>query len=302
MSEDVIGQPWISAVLRSVGATAEHLEQLPGGAVNHTFRADRPEGGAVVLRFPADPRREDEYPVEAWAAREAARIGIPTATPLLHGVEEGVPFTVSEYVEPDPRGIARPWTWLGAYARAVGRIPLRDAPPSLYSRFGADLEHAWSAHLHYDLAALDGDDRLHRDGAYVSADEMRDLIGRLESERFDLGLAHGDLAPRNLISRGPLAPPVLIDWGAAETGPTPWTDARRVVEWAFIDESISRQEHDEFMVSAGLDSDADHRTLVSMTVLHLLDVTRWALERRPDLYGEYLARCRTGIDRIRRSQ
>ncbi|WP_259362838.1 hypothetical protein [Curtobacterium sp. ME12] len=35
-----------------------------------------------------------------------------------------------------------------------------------------------------------------------------------------------------------------------------------------------------------------------MTALHLLDVTRWARDRRPDLYDEYLGRCRSGLERI----
>jgi uncharacterized protein (DUF2132 family) len=32
-----------------------------------------------------------------------------------------------------------------------------------------------------------------------------------------------------------------------------------------------------------------------MAALKLLDVTRWARERRPDLYDEYLHRCRRGL-------
>jgi hypothetical protein len=93
---------------------------------------------------------------------------------------------------------------------------------------------------------------------------------------------------------------VLIDWGAAETGPAPWTDARRVFAWRFIDGSVTRTDHDDFMTAAGLasDDDDDHRRLASMTALHLLDVTRWARDRRPDLYDEYLGRCRSGLERI----
>ncbi|WIB75843.1 phosphotransferase [Curtobacterium sp. MCPF17_002] len=305
MSSDQVGLPWFDDVLRSVGASASRAEPLPGGAVNHTYRASRDDAGtgAVVLRFPVDPLREDEFPVEAWAARQAGRAaGIPVATPLVHGVERGVPFSVSEYVPHDPRPVEHPWTWLGTVARTVGTVPLDEAPSSLFSRFGTDLAQAWSAHVAYNAAALGPGDRLRRDGAYGadgSAEAIRGLLDGLAAQRFDFGLAHGDLAPRNLVSRGPDRPPVLIDWGAAETGPTPWTDARRVFEWAFVDGSITRQEYDEFAVAAGLASDADRRTLASMTTLHLLDVTRWALANRPDLYDEYVERCRAGLERLR---
>jgi aminoglycoside phosphotransferase (APT) family kinase protein len=298
MSDEVAEQEWFRVVLRSVGGSVDRIERLPGGAVNHTYRVDRAGAAPVVLRFPVDPLRQDEYPVESWAARSASRVGIPVPEPLAHGSEGGVPFSVSEYVAPDPRPIDRPWRWLGSAARAVAMIPLVDAPRSLFTRFGDDLRLAWTAHLDYNLDALGDDDPLLRDGAYASPDRLRDRLAPLSEAQFEFGLAHGDLAPRNLISRGPGQRPVLIDWGAAETGPAPWTDARRVFTWTFIDGSVTRADHDEFMTAAGLTSDDDHRRLASMTALHLLDVTRWARDRRPDLYDEYLGRCRSGLERI----
>lgn len=287
-------------MLRSLGASSAQADPLAGGSVNRTFRVDRAGGAPVVLRFPVDPLREDEFPAEAWAAAAAARAGIPTAEPLGHGVVAGVPYAVSEYVEPDPGPLDRPWTWLGSYARRLGTVGVEGAPHQLFSRFGRDLDVAWQAHLQYNAAALTPDDRLRRDGAYRSADELRAVLAELAGRRFDFGLAHGDLAPRNLVGRGPHRPPVLIDWGAATTGPSPWTDARKVFECAVVDGTVSSDEHDEFTASVGLTSAADRRTLSAMTVLHLVDVARWASDRRPDRYGEYVARCRAGLERLRR--
>ncbi|WP_336696598.1 hypothetical protein [Curtobacterium sp. USHLN213] len=34
------------------------------------------------------------------------------------------------------------------------------------------------------------------------------------------------------------------------------------------------------------------------TALHLVDVTRWALDNRADLYAGYVQRCRDGLDVI----
>lgn len=295
---DDLHGPLFEVVLQSVGASAEHLRPLLGGMVNQTYRASRLIGGDVVLRFPIDRLGENEFPVEYWATCQAGKAGIPIAQPVIHGVYCDVPFMVSEFVEADPRPTENPWKWLGRYARTIGLIDLREAPPSLYSRFGPDLEHAWSAHLRYNLEALGGDDRLHRDGAYSSRTDLFRRLHSLTIDRYEFGLAHGDLAPRNLISRGSDAPPVLIDWGAAETGPTPWTDARRVFEWAFVDQSISPADYEQFVAGAGLATTEDRHTLASMTALHLLDATRWALDKRPDLYDDYVRRCRMGLDRL----
>jgi Ser/Thr protein kinase RdoA (MazF antagonist) len=289
----------LAAILRRIGAAPDDARPLPGGNVNRTYRVTRPTGD-VVVRLPVDPRRDDEFPVEEWAARAADRAGIPVAAVVQRGVEDGVPFLVSAYVDPHPEPVDRPWTQLGRLARAVGCVPLDDAPPSLFSRFGTDLAAAWDAHVRYDLAALDDGDPLLVDGAYA-ADGLPWLRARFASlarTRFDFGLAHGDLAPRNLISRGRDAVPVLIDWGAAATGPAPWTDARRVTEWALVDGTIALADLDAFRDAAGLGGDDARRTLIAMTALHLVDTTRWARERRPDLYAEYAARCRAGLGRL----
>lgn len=264
--------------------------------MNHTYRSVRPDGPDVVVRLPIDPRDANTFPVEAWAARKAEGIGIPTARPIACGEHTGVPFLVSEFVEADPRPIRDPWRWLGEYAHMVGSIDLVDAPPTLYSRFGPDLSGAWEQHVRYNLTSLEGDDPLRRDGAYSSSAPIRQQLEALLCGEFEFGLAHGDLAPRNLLSRGSEDPPVLIDWGAATTGPSPWTDARRVFEWAIIDRTIAVADYERFAARAGLIG--DERTVASMTVLHLLDVTRWAREWRPDLYAEYARRCRRGLERI----
>lgn len=69
-------------------------------------------------------------------------------------------------------------------------------------------------------------------------------------------------------------------------------------EWAFVDQSISPADYDQFVAGAGLTAKEDRQTLASMTALHFLDSTRWALDQRPDLYEDYVRRCRIGLDRL----
>ncbi|WP_286346165.1 phosphotransferase family protein [Frondihabitans sucicola] len=288
----------LDRIASRLGGGAATATELPGGFVNVTHRLRTADGRDVVVRFPRDRLRANEYPAEVWAIRAARAVGVPIAPPLEEGLEDGVPFLVSDYLHPAEQGVERPWSWLGGYARALGDIDVRGAPASLFSRFGRDLEAAWSSHVRYNRDALTPDDLLLRDGAYSAhaLPFLRRQLDDLSARRFRFGLAHGDLAPRNLLSRGADQPPVLLDWGAATTGPTPWTDAQRVFEWAFCERTISRSAYEEFAAAAGVNGPTDERTLLSMVVLHLLDVTRWAHDRRPDLYDDYVARCRSGLD------
>lgn len=291
-------------VVRRLGAEPLAVERLPGGFVNHAFRVTRATGHDLVVRVPADPRHGDadayaaEYALEAWAATAAGATGVPVAEPVAHGRVDGVPYAVSRYVTHAADPVGAPWTWLGRYAALVATADLAGAPDGVFTRFGTDLGVAWSAHLAYHAAQLDGDDPLLRDGAYRSAASVRRRLDVLAGAGLRHGLAHGDLAPRNLVPRGPDEPPVLVDWGAASTGPAPWTDARRVFERAFVDHEITARDYDEFAAAAGLSSVAGTRIVAALTAVHLVDVVRWARDRRPSLVVEHVARCRRGLDAL----
>ena len=288
----------VDDVVRRLGAKATPTTLL-GGVVNRVRRVQG-DGFDWVVRLPVERGHDDAYPREAWAMGAAQRAGIPVAEVVATGVEAGVPFLVARYVA-EVGQVADPWRWLGAYARDLARIELDGAPTDLFTRFGPDLSEAWRAHLDYNLACLGPTDRLLVDAAYDAADQpvLARAIQALRDRPFTFGLAHGDLAPRNLVARGTDAP-VLIDWGNVTTGPTPWTDVRQVFTWAVCHRTITWAEFDELARSAGLDDPDDVATLAAMTILQLLDVVRWAADRRPDLYDRYRDECRTGLARVLR--
>lgn len=125
--------------------------------------------------------------------------------------------------------------WAARRARLadLGQSPVDDAPAGIFSRFGRQLDVAWHEHVRYNREALAVDDALLLEGVYGQDDlaVLQGLVDDLNDTEFRYGLAHGDLAPRNLISRGSSAAPALIDWGTATTGPTPWTDFQRVYQF-----------------------------------------------------------------------
>jgi aminoglycoside phosphotransferase (APT) family kinase protein len=290
------GSSFAARIVRGLGREPVEVSPL-AGVVNAVVRV-RGSGFDWVVRFPVDPSRPNEFPLEEWAMGAARRAGIRVPDVVGSGLLDDVPFLVLEYIEPAVAAPENQWACLGRYARAVSGVPLTEAPDAVFSRFGRDLPAAWQAHLAYNLGVLGTDDPVLHDGGYTIEQQsaLRALLTELGSARFEHGLAHGDLAPRNLIWRGRTEEPVLLDWGAASVGPAPWTDLQRVYQWAVHDQTVPRAALDDFAAAAGLPlTDDTERMLVRLTVLRFLDLARWARERRPDLYPDYLAACSAGI-------
>ena len=282
------------------GGQADAVVALTG-VVNRVFRVSGPHTDWIV-RFAVDDQRPDEFPTEMWAARHASDSGVPAPELVAYGHLDARPYLVVEHVEayrdPDPD---QAWRWLGRYAARLARVPLDEAPEQVFSRFGRDLPLAWRAHLTYNLDALSGWDPLLEDGVYQAGDRdrLRASIERLMEADFSFGLAHGDLAPRNLVLQRPPLPPVLLDWGTATTGPAPWTDLQRVYAWTTYDRTVTGSALAQFAEACGLSLDEPTTAVLEqMSAVRFLDLARWARERRPDLYQEYRRSGRRGLASI----
>lgn len=287
-------------VVEMHGGRVDEVVALPG-VVNRVLRVTG-VGQDWVIRFPVDPRRPNEFPTEIWAAHLASRLGIDTPRVLATGYLDDRPYLVVEYIAPQPGpDVAQMWAWLGRYVAVLATVPLDEAPAGIFSRFGRDLPSAWRSHLRYNLHELSEQDPLIKDGVYQrqDLDRIRTLLQTLGTADFRFGLAHGDLAPRNLIPRRAPSPPFLIDWGTARTGPAPWTDLQQVYVWAVHDRTISDDALNQFAAAAGLPL-GDHETaiLTQMTARRFLDLARWARDRRADLYDQYRQSSHQGLRTI----
>jgi hypothetical protein len=282
------------------GGTAAKVVALPG-VVNRVFRVTG-SGYDWVIRYPQDVRRANEFPVEIWAGHQASLLGIPTPSVVATGHLNHRPYLVLDYIQPqEGQSIDDSWRWLGRYATVMSAVPLDEAPQEIFSRFGRDLPTAWRAHLDYNLEALSGTDPLIADGIYRPKERgrLRALIEQLRSVDFPFGLAHGDLAPRNLIPRRAPSPPVLLDWGTATSGPALWTDLQRVYAWWKHDQTISRAALDQFAIGAGVTLDRQAMAVLEqLSAARFLDLARWARERRPDLYQQYRQTSRQGLTTV----
>jgi aminoglycoside phosphotransferase (APT) family kinase protein len=181
----------------------------------------------------------------------------------------------------------------------------------LFSRFGRNLEAAWQAHLDYNLASLSADDQLLELGVYTpeQGGSLRRLITGLRRHRLAHGLVHGDLSTRNLIA-DPSGGYVVLDWGSASAGPTPWTDLELIRRWHVSGDPVSVVSADAWRaVQRGADSvaagsrtgmaGAETETLLDeLQILHVLDVVRWAIDNKPERIAELVQQARHALARV----
>lgn len=271
------------------------------GVVN-TVTIVGPPGDRHVVRWPRSAHDHAGFVAESWVSTRARAAGVPTPEVVATGVLDGVPYSVHRFADGrDGTSVRSPELWhtLGRYAALIAAVPLDGtAPECLFSRFGRDLPAAWQAHLAYNRDMLDADDPLLGLGVMSSSDQarVRAAVDRLADATPVHGLVHGDLALRNVVVPDE-GPAVLIDWGAATTGPAPFTALLQLLRGRDQDGSPDAAELEAFADGYGIDLTTAGPTLVAMRLLAAVDLVRWARDRRPDRLGETAVAARVLLER-----
>jgi Ser/Thr protein kinase RdoA (MazF antagonist) len=286
-----------AAIAEVHGLHAPSVTPIVGeGSVNHVFVVRSGEG-ALVVRFAIDSARQDSIDVEAWALTQATAHGIPSPSVVATGHVSGVPYLVQAFVEGvsgTERRSLQQWRTLGEYASMVHAIPVTaEAPDALFSRFGRDLPQAWQAHLQYNMDQLVETDPLITLGVYEIGQQstLRARIINLQATHWTFGLNHGDLSMRNLLVPE-YGDPVLIDWGSARAGPSPFLDFMNLRTAHCQQDDPSDQELRAFADGYGVSLERIEETLEDLAVLEALDLVRWAIDQRPDLLEQVVESAR----------
>jgi aminoglycoside phosphotransferase (APT) family kinase protein len=123
---------------------------------------------------------------------------------------------------------------------------------------------------------------------------LRARISNLEATEWMFGLNHGDLSLTNL-----LVPehglPVLIDWGSARAGPSPFLDFVGLLTAHRVQNDPSDQELLAFADGYGISLDTISETLENLMVIEALDLVRWAIDQRPDRLAELAESARVQV-------
>ena len=281
-----------TSIVRSLGISVARASVLQGGNQNHVVRVNG-DGCDLVVRFAkVNDQVADPFDVEAWCLRAAAAAGIPSSPMVARGWLEGLSYLVVDYVAGSTPAASDPGAWrsIGSFASALAKLDVSDAPESLFSRFGRDLDVAWLAHLDYNRGALSDGDVLVALDVYRPDQRscLLHLLDSLQQRSLPQGLIHGDMSTRNLLGGERYT---LIDWGAAAVGPVVWGDLERIHRWKLLadpESPVSDLAWANVLEGSGL-TDAEATTVVrELTVLQALDVIRWALEVRPDRLNDLI--------------
>jgi aminoglycoside phosphotransferase (APT) family kinase protein len=290
------------AMVEQLGPKGRSCREIVGlGEVNHVFVVDTPDG-KWVIRFHRDPLEVDNYEKEAWCLCAMPTVGVPVPEFIGRGTVDGVSFIAQSFVEGENANDFRChdlWSTLGRYCRAIGELTLGDsAPDSLFPRFGRDLKANWRQHIEYNLSQLTPDDPLLSLGAYElkHQDLLRASFSNLGEQIDRFGLTHGDLVPRNVLV-SPGNQPVVLDWGSAFTGPSPYADYNRI--WSDPGtEQFSYQELASFAEGYGSSLESMLGAMQDLKLLDRIDVIRWAIDRRPDRIIELVAKAKQATFRL----
>ncbi|MEZ0326059.1 MAG: phosphotransferase family protein [Fimbriimonas sp.] len=285
----------VQAIARSLGRDGGDTREIVGkGSVNRVFVADD-----LVVRLNHDRSPESalaEYQKERWCSEQAGQvIRVPKVLDL--DMRDGRAYTVSEIIA----GVSsdeRPeisWPILGRLLRAVHEIdgPADEAErQELFGESRTPGEH-WEWQRELNTASLGSDDPLCRLGVYAAPElpVIRNAFERLREVRFQFGLCHGDVTPRNLILADD-GEPALIDWGCASIEAVPASDLVQIRMLHLLQGKPSEAEWEAFVAAYGPRAGDVLPLLPALLVLKSFDLVRWAVDRCPARVEEMVIKAR----------
>lgn len=245
------------------------------GIVNRVFDVEG-EKGDYIIRINASSNYL-EYKKEVWCLNKIFELGILTANVLAHGVmgehcymiQEKIPGINGKLAKQDDQ--ANIWRTLGRYAakfHKVNRIKEEEVE-------NAEFHENWFSRLTYNIKELNKEDRLLKDGTLNELEHVRAIksLKRLLLKKYETGLVHGDLCPRNvIINENEVS---LIDWGTAEINIVPHNEIGVLI----MSQEASELEFSLFLEGLGV-AENIYKTMEEdiklINFLHCLDKYRWA--------------------------
>lgn len=259
------------------------------GSVNQIFVV-RTGTGSLIVRLNEAEHYFEEYERERRCIEQAAYIGVPGPVVLETGTVGAAAYMIESLIEGENGEDSSPdklelWQKLGHYARLIHSIKAVPSPGLELTNFD-NFAITWQGFLNYNIESLTEDDPLIKLGVFDKTQiiEIKRNFEALRNRKYNFGLVHSDLAPRNTIVE-PSGRVSLLDWGCAEINIVPHTELVVLLGWQINEYYPSEVEFKAFLRGYGL-SWADYELLKPeveiLLLLRSIDTVRWAIERKPD--------------------
>ncbi|MEM6342275.1 MAG: aminoglycoside phosphotransferase family protein [Bacteroidota bacterium] len=272
------------------------IQQIIGlGVVNQVFEV-RGQQGQYIIRL-NEATSELEYQKEYWCLERVASLGIPTAKVLARGLFAGHCYMIQAKI-PGQNGKqsgaaqqALIWQALGRYARKFHQVKRIEVAAVEEAEF----HHDWFARLRYNLEELNPADSLLARRIFTPQEyqRIRQALERLLNKKFQSGLVHGDLCPRNVIVEKDQV--ALIDWGTAEINVVPHNE----IGVLLMSGEASPEAFAYFLEGMGISDSAFQEMkpdILLLNLLHQLDKYRWAESYDAEHLSDYGQKIRVAFE------
>ena len=255
----------------------QSIKEIVGlGSVNQIFDIQGKDGSYIV-RLNEDLGKEIEYRKEKWCIETVSNLGIPSPKILGTGLTDKVVYMVQEKIRgkngKQCTSIEKEniWRALGRYAKTFNQVKKIEDQQVEEAEFHA----SWKARLEYNLIELNSEDSLLQKKVFTPREHQisKSILTQLVSKKFQVGLVHGDLCPRNVIQHQEKI--YLLDWGTAEINVIPHTELGIML----MSKEASENEFQAFKQGYGISNSAYlemENEIESLNFLHTLDKYRWA--------------------------
>ncbi len=246
------------------------------GSVNTIFDVCA-EGENFIIRINPERPKEFEFWKEKWCIEKASSLNIPSPSVLKVGMVNDCPFMIMKKIEglngskSTPNEQIEIWRKLGEYARKFHSITAIEKLPIPTDEF----HDGWIHKLDYNIEQLSKEDSLLKRKAFTVSEQKsaQKILKKLKNKKFNEGLIHGDLCPRNTIwQEGKV---FLLDWGSSKIDLVPHTEIGMVE----MDHDLSEEAFKSFVSGLGMTNEEYQeieKEIKIINFLNRLDLYRWA--------------------------
>lgn len=281
---------------------AEEVESISQimdlGSVNNVYDV-KCKGGNYVVRINRDENKEFEFWKEKWCIEKVAKLNIPSPEVLKVGMKDQFPFMILNKIEGTNGSKCSAneklliWENLGKYAKIFHSIKEIEDLNIATDEFHSN----WRSKLEYNINELSENDSLLEKKAFnnYEQEKIRNILIELRDQKFNEGLVHGDLCPRNVIYDNHYV--FLLDWGTSGINIVPHSEIGLVQ----MENEYTENEFNSFLLGMGIlpvEYKEIENEVKQLNLLDRLDKFRWADGSEIVEVDEYILKLRTAYEKL----